>query len=255
MERRLSRAGRDVKLVVLGLLLGIGLTPHADDKPRLSFEPVAPKVTADLGYADCRATPSPDGQWYQKDQDGTGRYKAGCGTFGFSAALNDDWTVGIHYVSLGRNRVDALAIAFPGDDRANMTAAIDPLRSACGATFTEGCKYQWHTGSFTRGLNFSLARRLFDFGPVRFDGKVGLYAHTLSSDAVVEPLGCRDNCPWRVLVDQSHNSIKPMWGAQVKWKYLFASWEFYEGIGAHTPVTANIKGRTEVKTIGVSIPL
>lgn len=254
MGRLLSRAGRDVKLVALGLLLGIGLTPRADDRPRLSFE-AAPKVTLDAGYADCRHTPSPDGQWYQKDQDGTGRYKAGCGTFGFSGALNDDWTVGVHYVSLGRTRVDALAVAFPGDDRANMTSDINPRRAECSPQFAQGCLYQWHTGSFVRGVNFSLARKLFRIGDVRFDGKVGLYAHRLSSNAIVEPLGCRDNCPWRIQVDQSGERIKPMWGAVAKWKYFYASWEFYEGIGAHTPVTANIKGRADVKTIGVSIPL
>ena len=241
--------------VLLGLLLGIGLTPRAaDDQPRLSFE-AAPRATLDAGYSDCRLPPSPDGQWYQKDQDGTGRYKAGCGTFGISAALNDDWTVGVHYVSLGRTQVDALAVAFPGDDRANMTADIDPRRPECSPQFAQGCLYQWHTGSFTRGVNFSIARRLFDLGPVRFDGKIGLYAHRLSSNAIVEPLGCRDNCAWRVQIDQSAERIAPMWGAVVKWKYFYFGWEFYERIGEHTPVTANIKGRAEVKTIGVRVPL
>jgi len=58
-----------------------------------------------------------------------------------------------------------------------------------------------------------------------------------------------------VQVDQSAERITPMWGAVVRWKWLFASWESYENIGSHTPVTANVKGAVEVKTIGVRIPI
>lgn len=249
------KLSREIALVGLGLMLGVGLTPRADDKPRLNFEPAAPKVSLEAGYADCRATPSPDGQWYQKDQDRTSQYKAGCGTAGFSFSLNENWTAGIHFVSLGRTNVDALAIAFPGDARENMTADIDPLRAECQPSFHEGCKYQWHTRSFTRGLNFSLSRLLFKIGDARIEAKGGLYAHKLSSNAVYEPLGCRDNCAWRGTLDQSAERISPMWGVVLKWGYFYAGWELYERIGEHTPVTANIKGRTEVKTIGVRIPL
>lgn len=241
----------DVALIAFGLLLGIGLTPKADDKPRLNFEPAAPKVSLDAGYSDCRPTASPEGQWWQRDQDRTRQNKSGCGTFGASFALNDDWTAGIHFVSLGRTNMDADAIAFPGDDRANMTADIDPLRAECGVSFHEGCKLQWHTQTFTRGLNFSLTRLLFKIGDARIEAKGGLYAHKLSSHAVYEPLGCRDNCPWRGTLDQSAERISPMWGVVFKWGYFFAGWEFYERIGEHTPVTANIKGRAEVKTAGL----
>lgn len=233
--------------LMLGVLIALGINSIAQEKKS--------GITVDVGYSDNRFTASPDNQWYQKDQEHSSRYKSGGGTLGASFDLNPAWTVGIHYVQLGRTNVDALAVAFPGDDRANMTADINPRRAECSTSFKEGCIAQWHTTTYTRGLNFSFAHRLFDLGGVRFDGKVGLYAHRLSSHAIVEPLGCRDNCPWRIQVDQSAERIAPMWGVVARWKYLFFSWESYENIGVHTPVTANVKGSVEVKTIGVRIPL
>lgn len=247
---------RDTGLVLLGMGIAIGITAKADKAEfAKAIDETASKFSADAGYSDCRYTASPDGQWYQKDQEHSSRYKAGCGTFGLGFKATEDFTLGVHYVQLGRTNVEALAVAFPGDNRALMTADIIPTRPACSPSFSAGCLYQWHTGSFTRGLNLSASYKLFDLGPVRFEGKGGLYFHKLSSTAVVEPLGCRDNCPWRVTVDQSAMSVGPMWGAVVRWKYFYASWESFERIGAHTQVTANVKGPVEVKTIGVSIPL
>lgn len=247
-----------VALVALGMAVGyVGgiATLAALAQQKMPIEPKRTSATADLGYSDCRFTASPDGQWYQKDQEHSSRYKAGCGTAGVSFYLNPAWSVGIHYVQLGRTNVEALAVAFPGDDRAQLVAGTNTTRAACNPSFGSGCLYQWHTGSFTRGVNFSTSFRMFEVEGVRFDAKVGAYFHKLSSTAVVEPLGCRDNCPWRITVDQSAQSVSPMWGAVVSWKWLYASWESYERIGAHTPVTANVKGSVEVKTIGVRIPL
>jgi len=239
---------RDAALVLLGAVIGNALVSGAQTERKAG-------VSLDFGISDNRFTPSPDGQWYQKDQDGTGRYKTTAGTFGLSFDLNPVWTVGVHYVSLGRPHVDALAVAFPEDDRSKLVAGTNTTRPACNGSFTEACLYQWHTASYARGVNFSTSIRLFEVEGVRFDAKAGLYAHKLSQAAIVEPLGCRDNCPWRIQVDQSAERITPMWGGVVRWKWLFASWESYEGIGAHTPVTANVKGRVEVKTIGVRIPI
>lgn len=244
-----SRAIEKTALLLLGVAIGVCIQAARSDERKSS-------VSLDLGLSANRATPSPDGQWYQKDQDGTGLYKSTAGTFGASFYLNPAWTVGIHYVSLGRFHVDALAVAFPGDDRKNMTAGIDPLRAECRTPpFKAGCLDQWHTASYARGINLSTSFKMFEVEGVRFDAKVGLYTHKLTSAAIVEPLGCRDNCSWRVQVDQSAERISPMWGVVVRWKYLFASWESYERIGEHTPVTANIKGPVEVKTIGVRIPI
>ena len=236
--------------LLAGMLIGFTLSLAGS-----SFSEDRAKITADLGFANCRHTPSPDGQWYQKDQDHSNRYKGGCGTFGLSIPVSGNWTAGIHYVSLGRVETHALAVNFPGDDRANMTAEINPRRAECRESMKEGCLYQWHTGSSTHGLNFSASYLLFNLGDASIEAKGGLYVHKLSNAAVVEPLGCRDNCAWRGHLDQSATRIAPMWGGVVRWKWLYASWEFYERIGEHTPVTANIKGRVEVKTIGVSIPL
>lgn len=253
MEALLSRAGRDAKLVLLGLLLGIGLTPRADDKPRVNFEP-ARKVTLDTGYADCRSTSAPNGQYYQEDQDHSQQLKAGCGTGGFSIARGP-WTFGLHYVDLGTARTEATAIAFEGDDKAQFTAGTDPFRAECAAGIKGNCAYQFRTSNKVYGFNFSAARELFTIGEVRFDGKAGLYVHRLILHAQVEPTTCRDNCPWTYRMEQAATRITPTWGAVVRWKYFFASWEAYENIGVHSPVTAGIKGRTEVKTVGVSIPL
>lgn len=234
-------------LVALGIAIGLCIDRSRSDE-RTSG------MTFDSGYSDCRHTPSPDGQWYQKDQEHSNRYKAGCGTFGFSVALNSAWTVGVHYVSLGRVRTDALAVAYPDDDHSKLPAGINTRRSECNPSFKSSCLYQWHSSSFTRGANFSIARRLLDVGGVRFDGKVGLYVHRLSSNSIVEPLGCRDNCAWRVQIDQSGERVTPMYGVIASWKHFYAGWEFYERIGEHTPVTANVKGRVEMKTIGLRIP-
>lgn len=249
---------RDLAVLLLGVVFGVAINAALSEpeKTRGVLFDRNTGITLDFGLSDNRFTPSPDDQWRQKDQDGTGRYKTTAGTFGLSFELNPAWTVGIHYASFGRPHVDALAVAFPGDARENMTAAIDPKRADCQPQFNgNGCLYQWHTASYVRGVNFSTSFRMFEIEGVRFDAKVGLFAHKLSTSAIVEPLGCRDNCPWRVQVDQSAERISPMLGAVVRWKWIFASWESYERIGAHTPVTANVKGAVEVKTIGVRIPL
>lgn len=260
------KLGRNVGLITFGMLLGYagGLaTLHALSQQKMPIEPKGHGVTLDLGFSDNRFTPSPDNQWYQKDQEHSSRYKAAGGTVGLSFDLNPAWTVGIHYVSLGRPHVDALAVAFPADDRAKMVAGVNTTRPACGAQYTEACLYQWHTAAYVRGLNFSTSFRLFEVEGVRFDAKLGAYVNQMSQAAIVEPLGCRDNCPWRIQVDQSVNRVSPMWGAVVRWKWLFVSWEAYEGIGGRPSIpadrdqqiTANVKGRVEVKTIGVRIPL
>lgn len=244
-------------LLLTGFLAGAAITitvnPLAQEKPKISFES-KPKVTADLGYADCRFTSAPDGQYYQKDQNHSQQLKAGCGLAGFSFARGP-WTFGLHYVDLGTARTEAVAIAFEGDEKANFPAGTDPYRSECVAGIKGNCAYQFRTSNKVYGFNFSAARELFKIGEVSFDAKAGLYLHRLVLHAQVEPTTCRDNCPWTFRMEQAATRITPTWGAVVRWKYFFASWEFYENIGNHTPVTAGIKGRSEVKTIGVSIPL
>lgn len=232
--------------LLAGLIVAVAGSNHAQSR-----------LSLDAGYSDCRATPAPDGQWVQLDQPHDGsRYKAGCGTAGLSFKVNDSWTLGVHYVSLGRVETHAFAVTMPGDDLLYRNASLDSRRAECQPAFNENnCAYSWDTGSFTRGVNFSASRKLLNIGDVRIEGKGGLYVHKLSNHAVVTPIGCRDSCAWQINIDQSAERVSPMWGAVARWKYFYASWEFYERIGEHTPVTANIKGRTEVKTIGFSIPL
>lgn len=249
---------RDAALLLIGAVAGNAAFTSAQSEREAFGKSMAERksgVTLDIGISDNRATPSPDGQWYQKDQDGTGRYKTTAGTFGVSFDLNPAWTVGIHYVNLGRYHVDALAVAYPEDDRAKMAAGTNTTRPECNPQFAAACLYQWHTASYVRGINFSTSFKVFEVEGVRFDAKVGAFAHKLSSSAIVEPLGCRDNCPWRVQIDQSAERIAPMWGAVVSWKWLAFAWESYERIGEHTPVTANVKGRVEAKTILLRIPV
>ncbi len=213
-------------------------------------------ITFDAGYADCRFTPSPDGQWWQKDQDHSNRYKAGCGTLGFSARLNPAWTAGIHFVSLGRAETNALAVTCPGDDCAARDTTANIRRAECSTSFKDNCLYQWRGAGRAEGFNFSLRYHLFDMGKVRIEAKGGAFAHRLAWNEVVEPMGCMDNCSWRIQVDQrSSYRIAPMGGAVASWGYFYASWEFYGRIGEHTPVSAGVKGPVEVKTIGVMIPL
>jgi len=247
------RTGRDIGMLALGFIAGVLIV--AANAQKMNIEPSKSGVSLDLGYSDCRFTPAPDGQWYQKDQDHSSRYKAGCGTAGFSFDLTPGWTVGIHYVQLGRTRVDALAIAFPGDDRAKFDASTVPTRAECDRTWHDGCTYQWRSSSFTRGVNFSTSFRMFELGSVRFDAKVGAYAYKITQSSVVEPLNCRDDCAWRGVMEQNGKGLSPTWGGVVRWKFLYASWERYETVGDHMPVVANFKGPVEVKTIGVRIPL
>ena len=213
-------------------------------------------VTFDAGYADCRFTPSPDGQWWQKDQQHSNRYKAGCGTLGFSAKLNPAWTAGIHFVSLGRAMTNALAVACDGDDCSKRDMTADLQRAECRDGFKANCLYQWRGAGRAEGVNFSLRYHLFDMGAVRIEAKGGAFAHRLAWNEVVEPMGCMDNCSWRIQIDQrSRYMVAPMGGVVASWGYLYASWEVYGRIGEHSPVSAGVKGPVEVKTIGVMIPL
>lgn len=212
-------------------------------------------VSLELGYVQPRYTPSPDNQWWQKDQDSSGRYKTNGMSVGLNFDLNPSWTASLRYVDLGRPRVDALAVTFPNDSRADLVPGTDTLRAECSTSYQSGCLYQWHTQSHIRGFEFDFAQKLFQIGTVRVDGKVGLLAYHMNQTAVWEPLGCRDNCPWRLTFNQSGNGLSPSWGAVVRWKYLYFMWDFKERIGEHMPVTANVKGRMEVKTFGLRIPL
>lgn len=225
-----------------GLLLGIAGSNFA-------------QVSIEAGYADCRHTSAPDGQYYQKNQEFSQQLKSGCGKVGLSYKLSSDWILGVDYVSLGTARTEATAIAFAGDDASNFHAGTDAYRAECLSGPTGNCAYQFRTSNKVYGFNFSAAYRMFNLGPVEFYGKGGLYLHRLVLHAQVEPTTCRDNCPWTIRMEQAANRVTPMWGVVARWKYLYVSWERYENIGVHSPVTAGIKGSAEVKTIGVSIPL
>lgn len=243
---------RDAAFLLLGAVLGNIAFNHSADFTKALEE--APRFTIDIGYSDNRFNSAPDGQYYQKDQNHSQQLKSGGGTFGLSFK-HESWTFGAHYVDLGTARTEATAIAFAGDARANFTAGTDPYRTECVEGLTGNCAYQFRTSNKVRGVNFSAARELFKIGEVSFDGKAGLYLHRLVLHAQVEPTTCRDNCPWTYRMEQAATRISPTWGGVVRWKYFYASWEAYENIGVHSPVTAGIKGRTDVKTIGVSIPL
>lgn len=243
---------KGLAFVVLGFIGGVCLRAAMPDdaKPERHSG-----VTFDTGYADCRHTSAPDGQYYQKNQNFSQQLKSGCGTAGLSYRLSDDWILGADYVSLGTARTEATAIAFTGDDAANFAAGTDAYRAECKDGIKGNCAYQFRTANKVYGFNFSAAYRFFNVGPVEFYGKGGLYLHRLVLHAQVENVNCRDNCPWTFRMEQSANRLTPMWGVVARWKYFYASWERYENIGAHSPVTAGIKGSAEVKTIGVSIPL
>ncbi len=242
-----------------GILVSASIASRSEDQKDIQGKKFS--LTLDLGYSDNRFTRSPPDTWWQPDQNHEGHVKAGGGTVGLSWDVTDSLTLGAHYVQLGRTEVNALAIAFPGDDRAKQ-GSIDPMRAPCSDSFKDGCLYHWHTTAFSRGINLSASYKLFEIAGVRLDGKVGLYANRLTAHAVVEPVGCNDSCGWRVQVDQSVDRITPMWGAAVRWKWFAVGLEFYEGIGGGTPIAynrgqpivANVQGRVEVKTISVRIP-
>lgn len=239
-----------------GLVTAVTLSSHAGKTEFVkAIEETASRFSADAGYSDCRYTSAPDGQYYQKNQDFSQQLKSGCGTAGLSYRLSPDWIFGLHYVSLGTARTEAYAIAFEGDDAAQFKVGTDPNRAECQEGVKGNCAYGFRTSNKVYGFNFSAAYRLFNVGDVEFYGKGGMYLHRLVLHAQVEPTTCRDDCAWTLRMEQAATRLTPTWGAMAKWKYFYASWERYENIGVHSPVTAGIKGSVEVKTIGVSIPL
>lgn len=210
-------------------------------------------TTAELGYSDCRYTPSPNGQFWQSDSDHSSRYKSGCGRFGLGLQITPAWNLNAAWVNLGRTDVNALAWACPGDDCTRLVKSVSP---DCPQALKENCQYRFNSGAYARGLALGTRLRLFEAGPIKVEVLGGLYAHKLTSHAQVEPINCHDgpNCQRFSTLDQTAFRISPIWGASAQWKFLFVSWEAYENIGVHTPVTANVKGRVEVKTLGLRIP-
>ena len=247
-------------LLLTGFLAGVILTaainPLADD----DFD-----ATFDVGAGECDYTPAPNGQWRQDEFPTTIRTHDKCHSYGFSLQRKD-WTLGIHYATLGSVAIDSHAVTCPKDDCNNTRDfSKDFGRAECKPGFKEdNCAYDWRSGGNAKGVLGSAAYRAFNMGALGFDLRGGLYFHQLKYAAVVENIGCNDNpACWRMAVTQkSRYAIAPVLGVGVKYEpgflrggFVGVTWDRFFRIGEHVEVTAGFKGPTDRMMAWVGVPL
>lgn len=259
------RALDSVACVLFGLLLGIGLTPRADDKPRLNIEPVR-AVTLDLGLGECRYTRAPNGTWRQDEFQNSFRTVDNCGSMGFSFPLATSLTFGLHYVSLGSVALDAIAVTCPKDDCDNTRDNTKDFRRAdCLKWNEDNCAYRWVSGGNAKGALASAAYRVFDMGALGFDLRGGLFFHQLKYSAVVENIGCQDmpSCRQLEVTQRTHFAVRPVFGLGAKYApgwmhggYVGVTWDRFVGIGDRVKeMTAGFKGDTDRLMLWAGLPL
>jgi hypothetical protein len=247
--------------LLAGLLIGITGSNYAQQSI------LDGKTTFDLGVGESRYTRAPDQQWWQAEHQNSVRTVDNVQSIGFSFQANNDWTLGLHYASLGSMSIEAQAVTCPDDDcHGKRDTSKDFFRADCKPAMNQdNCAYRWTSGGNAKGALTTAAYRAFNMGALGFDLRGGLFFHQLKYSAVVENIECRDDptC-WRVAVTQkTHFAVRPVLGLGAKYQPAFlhggfvaVTWDRFFGIGDRVnQMTAGFKGDTDRMMFWGGLPL
>lgn len=216
----------------------------------------------EVAFGQCRFQKSPDGMWWQKDQENNSRYKDnGCGEFGIRGTLNPVFGWSLRYVNLGRAHTNSRAVTCPADNCANRDPKKDFQRADCMPKFNEdNCRYQWLGDGGIKGIAFALNAELFAYGRFSLEGEAGAMLYQLKWNAQIYPLGCHDGaCPWRETVDQKTNyALTPLAGLALRYRLtehssIFLKSDIYFRTQQHLPISAGIGGYAQTWLAGMSM--
>lgn len=244
---------------VLTFLCGLafGFFIAISNSPKAQQSILDGKTTFDLGAGECRYTVAPPGTWRQPNFQNSVRTVDNCQSFGFSLAMSNDWTFGIHYVSLGSVAIDAIAVTCPKDDcDRTRDFSKDFYRAECQEKFVEdNCAYRWVSGGNAKGALATAAYRLFNIGALGFDLRGGLFFHQLKYSAAVENIGCPDMpaCRQLTVTQKTDFAVRPVFGLGAKYApgflhggFVGMTWDRFVGIGDRVKeMTAGFKGDTD----------
>lgn len=239
-------------LLVVAAILGITFAFNASAQ-RLKFDEERP-FRIDLGVGQCKFKERDSAFWQSYHPHSMG-LTSKCGEVGIWAPLNDKLGWFVRYVPMGFQQVNALAQTLPNDDYAQASHSTAVLtRPSCNVAFDgNNCLYQWNSAGNMNGFAVGMTVNAYKSGDFRIDPEFGMLFYTLKWRAQVHPLGCFDNCPWRVEVNQYASRQKtPMVGLTVRNGDFYIGWRLYLHSSDHTPVTAPHSGPVHQLIAGVS---
>lgn len=247
-----------------GVFTAVATNPRAQ---REEFaKKIAPKqqLALETGAGQCRYQASPDGMWWNTDQQHSNRYKTnGCLQFGLHGTINPAMGYTVSWVNLGWARTNAQAVACAGDD---CPPKKDPRRAECNNELTADCLYDFRGAGGIKGVLFAWTYSPFRFGDFVPEIETGILAYKARWSVRVTPLNCSADdrtCAWTREIEQSTRCglicLSPELGATVWWKrfgvelglggqYLFRTTQ-------HTPMTAGYSGSAQTWLLKGRIPL
>jgi hypothetical protein len=251
---------RDTGLVLLGMGIAIGITAKAGKSEFTKALEETPRVYLNLGAGQCRYQAQPDGQWMNRDQEHSNRYKTnGCPQFGVTMTLNPAWSVSADWVNLGWARTNAQAVACAGD---SCPPKLDPKRAECNKELTGDCLYNFRGAGGVKGLKFAFLWDAYKLGPVTAQLEGGVLAYVIRQSIRVTPLDCTADdktCSWTREIEQKTRCgsicLSPEVGATLWWKNLGAGFQYYLRTTQHTTMTAGFGGPATVWMLKARIPL
>lgn len=222
---------------------------------------MAESLHFDAAFGQCRYQKSPDGMWWQSDQENISRYKDnGCWQLGVSGPLTPRFSWTARYVNLGGIQTYSLAVTCPSDDCSNRDKSKDFQRAECNPKFLDdNCRYQWLGQGRIRGLSFGLGAELLRAGPLGVEAEAGILIYQLQYDAQIYPMGCTDgSCPWRERINQKDGPyVSPMFGGTLRLHLngsnssVFVTTQIFTRTSQHTPITAGYSGYVQTWLAGI----
>lgn len=245
------RPARDFALIALGLLLGIGLTPRAQDLKKFGDTLNRPtEYSVQFAVGQSRYTPSPDGVWWNRDQEHSNRYKTnGVMQFGAHAKVSENFGVQVDWVNLGWARTNSQAVACANDD-CSKTDMSQIRRAPCNAELTGDCLYNFRGAGGIKGLKLGVTWAPLHLGPFTPELEAGLLAYKARWSIRVTPLDCTHDdraCSWTREIEQSTRCgfvcLSPEVGGTLWWKNTVGlTGQYYFRTTQHTPMTAGFGG-------------
>lgn len=243
--------------MLMGLLLALAIGAKAQHKSELSkLMEGQSELKFELGVGQCRFGPSPDGMWWQKDQEHSNRYKTnGCIEWGVAGKVNPLFGWSLRWVDLGQAHTNALAIACANDD-CSKTDRTQIRRAECSAGIKGDCLYQWKGAGGIKGVNFALSMEMLRHGHLSLEGELGVLVYRMRWSEQIYPMGCDGaSCPWRYEVEQKTGYYaSPEVSLIARYKYLWAGTRYYTRTSQHVPISAGISGPAQTWMAGVQVP-
>lgn len=237
---------RDASLVLLGAVIGNAIVSGAHEERKDNKV-----ISLQVGTGQCRYSPSPDGMWWNRDQEHSNRYKTnGCLQLGVHAAVNPQLGFQVDWVNLGWARTNSQAVACANDD---CPPKADPKRAECNKELTGDCLYNFRGAGSIKGLKFGVTYAPVIWGNWRPELEAGVLAYKARWSIRVTPLDCTADdrtCSWSREIEQSTRCgsicLSPEVGAMLWWKNIGFGGQYYFRTTQHTPLTAGFGGPAHI---------